>query len=60
VIPFYEEHDIRLQRVLTDRETEYCGTHDRLEYECQSACKICTPKHTKIPSADEADSAQAF
>ena len=33
VIPFYEEHDIALQRVLTDRGTEYCGTHDRHEYE---------------------------
>jgi hypothetical protein len=33
VISFYKEHDIPLQRVLTDRGTEYCGTHDRHEYE---------------------------
>ena len=33
VIPFYEECGIPLQRVLTDRGTEYCGTHDRHEYE---------------------------
>src|SRR6201999_1224715 len=26
VLPFYEEHDIRLSRVLTDRGTEYCGS----------------------------------
>jgi transposase InsO family protein len=32
VIPFYEAHEIPLQRVLTDRGTEYCGTHDRHEY----------------------------
>ena len=25
VIPFYEEHEISLQRMLTDRGTEYCG-----------------------------------
>ena len=25
VVPLYEAHDIRLQRVLTDRGTEYCG-----------------------------------
>ena len=25
VMPFFDEHDIRLQRVLTDRGTEYCG-----------------------------------
>jgi hypothetical protein len=33
VLPFYEENGIVLQRVLTDRGTEYCGTHDRHEYE---------------------------
>ena len=26
VVPFYDEHDIRLSRVLTDRGTEFCGT----------------------------------
>ena len=31
VIPVYEGHAIPLQRVLTDRGTEYCGTHDRHE-----------------------------
>ena len=25
VLPMYEEHQIRLQRILTDRGTEYCG-----------------------------------
>jgi hypothetical protein len=33
VLPFYEENGVVLQRVLTDRGTEYCGTHDRHEYE---------------------------
>src|SRR4051794_41654673 len=33
VIPFYDEHGVALQRILTDRGTEYCGTHDRHEYE---------------------------
>jgi hypothetical protein len=30
VVPFYDEHGIRLSRVLTDRGTEFCGTqsHD--------------------------------
>src|SRR5436190_12004787 len=32
VVPFYEEHEIPLGRVLTDRGTEYCGT-DGHEYE---------------------------
>jgi hypothetical protein len=25
VVPFFDEHGIRLQRILTDRGTEYCG-----------------------------------
>ena len=32
VLPFFEEHDVVLSRVLTDRGTEYCGT-DAHEYE---------------------------
>jgi len=33
VIPFYEEHNIPLLRMLTDRGTEYCGTRENHEYE---------------------------
>jgi hypothetical protein len=33
VIPFFDEQQIRIDRMLTDRGTEYCGTHDRHEYE---------------------------
>lgn len=32
VIPFYDEHGIRMLRVLTDRGTEYCGARDSHEY----------------------------
>ena len=32
VVPFYDEHGIRLSRVLTDRGTEFCGTQSH-EYE---------------------------
>ena len=28
VIPFFDEHGIRIDRILTDRGTEYCGAHD--------------------------------
>src|SRR6188474_1489675 len=31
VVPFYDSHEVKLCRVLTDRGTEYCGTHDRHE-----------------------------
>jgi transposase len=30
VVPFYDEHGIRLSRVLTDRGTEFCGREPRI------------------------------
>ena len=33
VIPFFEEQDLRLLRILTDRGTEYCGRADRHDYQ---------------------------
>ena len=33
VLPFFEEHDVKLLRVLTDRGSEYCGNPERHEYE---------------------------
>ena len=37
VLPFYEEHDVRLLRVLGDRGTEYCGNRESHEYQLYSA-----------------------
>jgi transposase InsO family protein len=33
VIPFFDEHDIKLLRILTDRGTEYCGRREDHEYQ---------------------------
>ena len=33
VLPFYEEHDVKLLRILTDRGTEYKGSREHHEYE---------------------------
>ncbi len=33
VLPFFEEQDVQLLRVLTDRGTEYCGKKEYHEYE---------------------------
>jgi transposase InsO family protein len=33
VIPFYEQHDIPILRILTDRGTEYCGAAETHEYQ---------------------------
>jgi transposase InsO family protein len=50
VIPFYEEHDVVLQRILTDRGTEFCGTHDRHEYELYLAVENIDHSRTKAKS----------
>ena len=50
VIPFYEEQGIPLQRVLTDRGTEYCGAHDRHEYELYLAVEDIDHTRTKAKS----------
>ena len=33
VVPFFEEHDVPLLRVLTDRGTEYCGKREDHKYQ---------------------------
>ena len=33
VVPFFEEQEVPLSRILTDRGTEYCGSPDSHEYE---------------------------
>jgi transposase InsO family protein len=50
VLPFYEENGIPLQRILTDRGTEYCGTHDRHEYELYLAVEDIDHTRTKARS----------
>src|SRR5437868_2206403 len=40
VVPFYDEHGIRLCRVLTDRGTEFC-CRDSYEYELYLAVEAC-------------------
>ncbi len=47
VLPFYDEHDIRLSRVLTDRGTEYCGSPERHEYELYLAVEDVDHTRTK-------------
>lgn len=50
VIPFFEQNDVPLQRVLTDRGTEFCGSHDRHEYELYLAVENIDHTRTKARS----------
>jgi transposase InsO family protein len=47
VLPFYDEHDIPLCRVLTDRGTEYCGNPERHEYELYLAVEDVDHSRTR-------------
>jgi transposase InsO family protein len=50
VVPFFDEHEIRLCRVLTDRGTEYCGSPERHEYELYLAVEDIDHSRTKTKS----------
>jgi transposase InsO family protein len=50
VLPFYEQHEIPLLRVLTDRGTEYCGNPERHEYELYLAVLDIDHTRTKTKS----------
>jgi transposase InsO family protein len=50
VIPFFDEHESPLQRVLTDRGTEYCGAPERHEYELYLAVENLDHTRTKVKS----------
>jgi len=49
VVPFYDEHGIRLCRVLTDRGTEFCGRESH-EYELYLAVEDIDHTRTKAKS----------
>ena len=50
VLPFFEEHDVKLLRVLTDRGSEYCGNPERHEYELYLAVEDIDDSRTKTKS----------
>ncbi len=50
VLPFYEEHDLPVLRILTDRGTEYCGRADRHDYQLFLAINDIEHTKTKVKS----------
>jgi len=50
VIPFFDEHEVRLLRVLTDRGTEFCGKPDAHDYELFLALNDIDHTKTKAKS----------
>lgn len=47
VLPMYEESDIPLLRILTDRGTEYCGAREHHEYQLYLAIEDIDHSRTK-------------
>jgi hypothetical protein len=58
VVPFYDEHAIRLSRMLTDRGTEFCGTQSH-EYELYLAVEDIDHSRTKTKARKRTESASA-
>ena len=60
VIPFFDEHEVPLLRVLTDRGTEYCGNPERHEYELYLAIENIDHSRTKTKSPQTNGIAERF
>src|SRR5271169_1208936 len=50
IVPFFEEHDVPLLRVLTDRGTEYCGNRESHEYQLYLAVENIDHTRTRARS----------
>src|SRR5262249_49777890 len=50
VLPFFDAHQVKLLRVLTDRGSEYCGNPERHEYELYLAVEDIDHSRTKTKS----------
>jgi len=50
VIPWYDENEVKLLRILTDRGTEYCGNRERHEYQLYLAIGDIDHSKTKARS----------
>jgi transposase InsO family protein len=50
VLPLFDEHNVKLLRVLTDRGSEYCGNPERHEYELYLAVEDIDHSRTKTKS----------
>ena len=50
VVPFFDEHDVKLLRVLTDRGTEYCGKREDHEYQLYLSLEDIDHSRTRVRS----------
>jgi transposase InsO family protein len=60
VIPFFDAHQVKLWRVLTDRGTEYCGNPEHHEYELYLAVEDVDHSRTKTKNPQTNGIAERF
>ena len=60
VVPFFEQHDLKLMRMLTDRGTEYCGNRENHEYELYLAVEDIDHSKIKAKSPQTNDICERF
>src|SRR5262249_10483844 len=60
VVPFFDEHEIAVSRVLTDRGTEFCGKPEHHEYELYLAIENIDHTRTKARSPTDERHLRAF
>jgi transposase InsO family protein len=60
VVPFYDQHEVKLCRVLTDRGTEYCGNPEHHEYELYLAVEDVDHSRTKTKNPQTNGIAERF
>ena len=53
VLPFFDEHGIKMLRILTDRGTEYCGKHDSHDYQLYLGLNDIDHTKTKVKSPQQ-------
>ena len=53
VLPFFEEHGVKILRMLTDRGTEYCGKHDSHDYQLYLGLNDIYHTKTKVKSRQQ-------
>jgi hypothetical protein len=52
-MPFFESHELKLLRMLTDRGSDYCGNPERHEYELYLAIEHIDHSHQGQKTAHE-------
>ncbi|HZC13287.1 MAG TPA: IS481 family transposase [Thermoleophilaceae bacterium] len=60
VVPSFDEHGVRIGRVLADRGTEFCGARDRHEHELYLAVEDIDHTRTKVKSPQTSGICERF